>query len=936
MPLRSTDKPDQKDGLCGLDKYKTEMANQLYQAVTEIVLACNRIGLWVLVENPRNSLYWSTSFAQAYIQTIGTFWIDFHNCAHGGLRDKLTRLWSNKVWGQSLQLFCDKQHTHASWKPKIIDGKLNFPTAEEAAYPWLFCQRVADIVEQIAYEHGCVHVTTLEQQVTNKQLTNFQRYVFDALPRSAELLPVVPEFGRFFTLGVNPQNTGYLEKTLKSCPKGAKVLSRHLVRRDKFRVEMVDYLEKAWVNSDNLEGTTGDDSAAIEICRVGVPHEPMDFVFHAVKAGHPKDLLLQVGEMVQETILSNFHRPPHLLAKERVEFVKKYTNLASTLKAEELKLRYQMPDHIRTIMKGKRLALWGRMLDDLQYPDKNLIHDIVHGFPLSGWMPISGVFPHCVKQPSLTMDALLEGLEFFNAKVWKQMGLRQDATLEAETWAETLSELERGWIWEDPDQSWTGKCVARRFGIHQGAKTRVIDDCTVCGLNQTVGVREKFVLQSIDQMCAMLSWSLKHAGDKGHPEVVGRTFDLKSAYKQFGLRVEDRDLLRIAVRDPSREQPVIVGLNALPFGGIGSVAGFLRVSLATWFTGMAGLKICWTGYFDDFSALSRPQLQDSTTWAVDSLFSLIGLDYARDGPKAPAFGSTFKMLGVQVDAANAASGHFAVGHTVERRNELVQTFDGILESGKLDHKLAESVRGRMVFYECFSSGRTTNLMLKEFGHLCKSDRASDSLTKDDVCVIRALRERVATAEPVRVTSSFLETWYIFTDGACETGDNGEKVGGVGGVLISSCGRYMQHFGATVPAGIMQLLLQHSQHPVHELEVLPVLISFMLWKSFITNGQVMHYTDNDSCRFALMKGVGETPIARCLVNSILQLETVSQTKSWYSRVPSHSNVSDDPSRGCFQALNAVGSVKVEVPWADVTSILPSSEGRVRGASTFAHL
>ena len=46
------------------------------------------------------------------------------------------------------------------------------------------------------------------------------------------------------------------------------------------------------------------------------------------------------------------------------------------------------------------------------------------------------------------------------------------------------------------------------------------------------------------------------------------------------------------------------------------MAGFLRVSLATWFTGVAGLKLCW---------------------AVDSLFGLIGLDYAREGAKAPDF-----------------------------------------------------------------------------------------------------------------------------------------------------------------------------------------------------------------------------------------------------------------------------------------------------------
>ena len=37
-PLRSSTRPDQKDGLSGLDKLKTEMANQLYDAVRKIVL----------------------------------------------------------------------------------------------------------------------------------------------------------------------------------------------------------------------------------------------------------------------------------------------------------------------------------------------------------------------------------------------------------------------------------------------------------------------------------------------------------------------------------------------------------------------------------------------------------------------------------------------------------------------------------------------------------------------------------------------------------------------------------------------------------------------------------------------------------------------------------------------------------------------------------
>ena len=289
----------------------------------------------------------------------------------------------------------------------------------------------------------------------------------------------------------------------------------------------------------------------------------------------------------------------------------------------------------------------------------------------------------------------------------------------------------------------------------------MIDDCSVCGLNRTVGLREKFVLQSIDQMCAMLCWSLRNAKGERHPQVVGRTFDLKAAYKQFGLRMEDRDLLRIAVTDPARDAPVLVGLNALPFGGVGSVAGFLRVSLATWFTGMAGLKICWTGYFDDFSAVSRPELQRSTTWAVESLFDLIGLDFAREGPKAPEFDAVFKMLGVQIDASEATTGVFAVGHTEDRKRELLKTFDDAIETGRITTKLAESLRGRMVFYECFAAGRTTNLLLKEFGKLCRSDRVIDELSSEDLVLIAALRSRVAYAKPVTISSKFMDTWYIF-------------------------------------------------------------------------------------------------------------------------------------------------------------------------------
>ena len=586
VPLRSDEQPDGLDNLSGLDKLKTELANQLYESVTRIVLLADALDLCVVVENPANSLYWKTTFAQKFFHHLQGHQIDFHNCCHGGSRDKLTKFWSNKDWLLPLQMRCDGNHVHQSWRPRIQDGKLIFPTAEEAAYPWLLCTRIVNLILDAARRLGAIFGTNLQEQLLGPQFSLMNRYVFDALLRSTKLKPLVPEFSYFQYVVTTAQHVDHEQAVLNACPKGAKLLSRKLWNWGQFRAEQF-FGECIFVGIDKDDVC---DDHTVECHHVGIPHDPLEFLQKAATVGHPKDLARHVNPTLHEVILDNFHRPPYVLAKRRVDFIKKYTQLAKETKSDELKLRLKMPAHIRKILAGKRIHLLGMILSDLQFPDEDLIRDISTGFKLSGWMPDSKIFPRRVKRPSLTVSALKESTESFNAKVSQQLQLRQDPQLEADTWSETLQEIEHGWIWEDETKTWVGKAVARRFGITQGAKTRVIDDCTVCGLNLTVGLKEKFALHSIDQVCSMLIHSFQCAQGQ-HCEVLGRTYDLKSAYKQFGMCEEDRDLLRIAVNKPGSDEPVLLGLNSLPFGAVGSVAGFLRVSFAIWWIGLFGLCI---------------------------------------------------------------------------------------------------------------------------------------------------------------------------------------------------------------------------------------------------------------------------------------------------------------------------------------------------------
>eukprot|EP00435_Cladocopium_sp_Y103_P064795 s1396_g26.t1 len=398
-----------------------------------------------------------------------------------------------------------------------------------------------------------------------------------------------------------------------------------------------------------------------------------------------------------------------------------------------------------------------------------------------------------------------------------------------------------------------------------------------------------------------------------HCAVLGRTYDLRSAYKQFGLCEEDRRLVRRAVNRPGAEKPTLVGLNALAFGAVGSVAGFLRISFAVWWIGVFGLSLAWTAYFDDYSSLTRAELAANTHWAISTLFEIIGLDYAKEGPKAPPFSPSFKMLGLVVDLERVRDKLFTVGHTQERRLELMQCLDEIAEKKELSAKEAERVRGRMLFFECFVFGRTSNFDLKQFSNLCRLGRTTSALTEHEILVVKRLRSRVESGTSIPMGIKSLSTWLIFTDGACE-GES--QCGSIGGVLIAPNHRIVHHFGCEAPQNVMSFLLQFSSHPIHELEMIPILVSFRLWGHLVRGAQVVHYIDNESVRLALLRGSGETEVAQAVARHIMDAEFAYGTRSWYARVASHSNIADPPSRGCFEVLESLDSVHCAVDWEQV--------------------
>ena len=118
----------------------------------------------------------------------------------------------------------------------------------------------------------------------------------------------------------------------------------------------------------------------------------------------------------------------------------------------------------------------------------------------------------------------------------------------------------------------------------------IIDDLSASGVNQTVQTAESPKPHSADFIAAMLLAVLKVSeGSK----LMGRSFDLKSAYKQLAIAKESLSFAFVAVYNPERAKAEIFQLLAAPFGATRSVYSFLRLSNAIWYIGVKALNLIW-------------------------------------------------------------------------------------------------------------------------------------------------------------------------------------------------------------------------------------------------------------------------------------------------------------------------------------------------------
>ena len=652
--------------------------------------------------------------------------------------------------------------------------------------------------------------------------------------------------------------------------------------------------------------SSGGDLQTIQVW--GVPWTESEFVSKAVERGHPRSFKALLPPVLDEALSCNAYRSSAEVSALRAKWFSKWVARSAQLKDKESALKESMPEHLKKILGPKRLLLLAEILEEEGYPDKDVFSEIALGTELAGQVPCTGVFDKCFRPAEMSMDQLIAGASASNKEIFRSVRSSGDDEVDRTVFDKTLEERDAGWLRgpiefrELPE----GAILSRRFGLKQPNKVRLIDDLSASSINKTVQCSETPRPHTTDVIASVALGLLERC----HGEVLGKTFDLKAAYRQLGIHKDSLSFSYIACFDPIKRCPVIFQMLAVPFGATRAVYSFLRIARCLWWIGCKCLFLCWTNFYDDFVTFTGAQLANNTEVSISLLFDLLGWDFAREGDKSKPFGVSFSALGIQISSKNFSQGWIEFGNTENRINEVCAIIRSVVESGELSYKDAIRLRGRLQFADGQLFGRLGKLCLKSItehslNSSCKkvSNRCRSLLTM--FC------KMMESGKPRIISLASGSCWFVFTD-ACFEPDHPSWSCGLGGILVNMYGHAVQYFSLCLSDDqILSLGGASKKTIIFEAEMIAVILALRTWSEFIRNSMTVGFIDNNSARDIAISASGRSGFAMALIEVLLKSEECGDFYPWFARVPSPSNPADRPSRNETEWLDDLGVTRIGV-------------------------
>lgn len=314
----------------------------------------------------------------------------------------------------------------------------------------------------------------------------------------------------------------------------------------------------------------------------------------------PTEMAMQVSSLLIENFRAYNDKAGLEFRRMQCAFAKKLVNMCADLKEAEADSKRSMDLHVQRILESKRTVLFKQTPGEISYPDAKVAIEMDHGFPLCGWLPASDVFSVRVRASEFDESFLRSMARSFTARSIAATVSLEDSELDMKLWQATLEEVEEGFLtgpW-DQEQLSRESVVSPRFGLQQKNKLRPIDNFSSSHVNSAAGVQERFMVDTVDEICAMVKAWMQESGPG--LKLVGKTYDMRKAYRQLAVRKSHLDFAWISVWDPVSKRPALFKMETLPFGATASVSAFLRMSQAIKVVGITCGNLVWSAFYDDF------------------------------------------------------------------------------------------------------------------------------------------------------------------------------------------------------------------------------------------------------------------------------------------------------------------------------------------------
>ena len=905
VPLRSEAEPMGLSSLRGVAKIKVLAANKLYAFARKVMDLCERKGIPFICENPRRSLMWMTD---PFLQLPGTFRFQHvHSCMYGGKRKKRTSFLMN-FHAANLLLECDESHPHLPWGmvAQPAGSEMKFSTSLETEYPNGLCRQLAlAFIEQLQRDGKNL-------SLSSGQIEQEQRMGSGLQPRGARAPLLVGDFK--FKIDIKSTDVTIpasiednVHAPFQGLPLHSKLISSRMV------TEVGENGEKK----------------VFSLSSYGVFRSPWEFLDKALTLEHPLDSPHTVDKSnLKAMVFIRDHTKAEVL-KFRAQQLRRYTERAAQLSSEENQLKNSLDPDVRRVLEGKRLLLFKEMAADAKVGDEHLFTELIEGFKLTGQMPESKQFPARLKPAMISVQQLKD------SSVWAKKMIHAscrrvgaDPEIARAVYEETIQQRADGWVKgpytsSELDQKFDGCWIpSKRFGVRQGGKIRAVDDFSEFLVNASVTATEKLQLFGLDEVvntartflgCDFLMmddeldnlWCSERVRFFTGPwrKIFGRALDLKSAYKQLARHPADSWAAILAVWNDDADTVEFYESVALPFGSVCAVMAFNRMAKALRLILSELFMVINTIFFDDFCQLECEGLCDSAWETAEFVMKLLGWRISMSEDKRSPFAGEFNLLGAVVDLTRSTAGLVAVHNKPSRIADLQSLVQSICQSETVALSLLETLKGRLLYAAGHTFGRCSQLAIQLISRVARRGPlvVLDEKLKE---VINAALLCLMDAKPRHVSAwSGRPPLIIFTDGACE--EDGLCVTH-GAAYYDPESHHALMFGDYVPTcWTDKWRTEGKKQLICQAELFPVLVAKNTWSHLISGRAVLWFIDNNSSLAAVIRSY--SPVLEnyelLVINARLEVEL--QAMHWYTRVPSKSNLSDDPSRLQFSELEAKG-------------------------------